>query len=77
MTYENKKLLEEEIRLRNWNRICDGCEMPFDNEVVDLMYEDMDGKPMKCKAYVFNGKWIGKSDWVKGNYMCMCIAWKR
>lgn len=76
MTRENQQRVEEEIRLRNWIRIEPCCSMPVENVIVGLIYEDMDGQPCKCKAHISEGHWRGDSDWVKGNYMCNCIAWR-
>ena len=76
MTRENQQRVEEEIRLRNWIRIEPGCSIPEENVIVGLIYEDMDCRPCKCKAHISDGKWIGDSDWLKGNYMAGCIAWR-
>lgn len=76
MTRENQQRVEEEIRLRNWIRIEEGSPLPEENVIVGLIYENMDGQPCRCKAHISEGRWRGDSDWVKGNYMCACIAWR-
>lgn len=76
MTLENKTRVENEIKLRNWIRIEDDCHLPQEEEIVELICEDMDGQPFICKAHISEGKWRGDSNFVKDNYMCMCIAWR-
>lgn len=76
MTRKNQQRVEEEIRLKNWIRIEEGSPLPEENVIVGLIYENMDGQLCRCKAHISEGCWRGDSDWVKGNYMCACIAWR-
>lgn len=90
MTEENKQRVRDQIKNDNakakagyeWH-IVDGIlgervsVLAWKKE-VKLIYVDMDGYPQFCTAYYDNEKerFIGVSDWVKGNVMCAVIAYR-
>lgn len=82
MTRENKERVRNELKKGNWV-VVDGVlgeevSALYWGKNVRIIYEDMDGQPQICVAnYDYNKKrFIGVSDWVKGNFMCAVIAYE-
>ncbi len=86
MTEENKRSVREEIaKDRNWI-VVDGIlgepvsALVWDKE-VEIIYEDMDGHPKKCRA-IYNYVAFSRSYFrattgpAKGNRMCGVIAYR-
>ena len=84
MTTDNKRRVREEVERNGWTIIWIGAEMPckFLDEVVNLLYEDMDGQPCICQAaYTYDKKSFQHLPYFKrvtdGSHMVNCIAWKK
>ena len=91
MTEENKQRVRNQIEMDNkkaeygyeWHIIDGLLGEPVSalvcREDCELIYVDMDGYPNKCIArYDENiNRFIGVSEWLKGNYMCSVIAYRR
>ena len=83
MTSENKKICRDLIAKEGWNKLGIIEEDPSPllwNEEVELMYEDMDGHPCRCKAIYEHDAWhncfVATNGTAKGNRMSGCIAYK-
>lgn len=91
MTEESKQRVRNQIRIDNekaeygyeWH-IIDGLLGESVSPLVwnkncQLIYVDMDGYPNICVARydADNDRFIGVSDWLKGNYMHSVIAYRQ
>lgn|GEM_PF-855855 len=84
MTEERKEQMRELIQKEGWNRYgqIDPSPTPLIwNKEVEILYEDMDGYPCRCRA-VYEHHSFGKDYFramdgpAKGNKMCMVFAWR-
>ena len=81
MTSANREIVRKAVAKGGWNIIWLAGELPDINEEVELLYEDMDGYPCKCKAtfgiieygVVPYPCFIGAN----GREIIGCIAWRK
>ena len=84
MTEHDKSIARERIKTEGWNRygLIDPIPSPLVwNKEVEILYEDMDGKPCQCRAIYQHipfgvDFFLATNGDAKGNRMSNVFAWR-